>query len=93
MQTAICIRYVHPAPGAISSSNTDDMPQVRAAVEAATVNPQVLTAAEELQYEGYLWREDTNAAVLALHKSGKPIKEVVRCTGHGRGTVRCILRG
>ena len=34
-----------------------------------------------------------NAAILALHKAGKPIKEIVRCTGHSRGTVRRVLRG
>ena len=57
------------------------------------MDPALLTAAEKLQYEGYLRREDVNAAVLALHKSGKPIKEIVRCTGHSRGTVRRVLRG
>ncbi|MHB0712463.1 ISL3 family transposase, partial [Roseomonas mucosa] len=56
-------------------------------------DPRLLTAAEKLQYEGYLRREDANAAVLALHKAGKAIKEIVRCTGHSRGTVRRILRG
>lgn len=69
------------------------MRQVRAAVGAATIDPRLLTAAEKLQYEGYLRREDVNAAVLALHTAGKPIKEIVRCTGHSRGTVRRILRG
>jgi glycerol uptake facilitator-like aquaporin len=38
--------------------------QVRVAVGAATINPALLTAAERLQYEGYLRREDTNAAIL-----------------------------
>ena len=69
------------------------MRQIRAALGAATVDPRLLTAAEKLQYEGCLRREDVNAAVTALHKAGKPIKEIVRCTGHSRGTVRCILRG
>ena len=69
------------------------MRQVRGAVGAATVDPRLLTAAERLQYEGYLRREDVNAAILALHKAGKPIKEIVRCTGHRRRTVRRVLRG
>ncbi len=56
------------------------MRQVRAAVGAATVDPRLLTAAEKLQYDGYLRREDVNAAVLELHKAGKPINEIVRCT-------------
>jgi transposase len=67
--------------------------QVRAAVGTATVDPRLLTAAEKLQYEGYLRREDVNAATVALHKVGKPIEEIVRCTGHSRGTVRRVLRG
>ena len=53
------------------------MRQIRAAVGAATVDPQLLTAAEKLQYEGYLRREDANGAVLALHQAGKAIKEIV----------------
>ncbi len=69
------------------------MRQVRAAVGAAMVDPRLLTAAEKLQYEGYLRREDANGAVLALRQAGKGIKEIVRCTGHSRGTVRRILRG
>ena len=69
------------------------MRQIRAALGAATVNPALLTAAEKLQYEGYLRRDDINAAVLALHKAGKPIKEIVRCSGHSRGTIRRVLRG
>src|SRR4030081_2927883 len=39
------------------------MRQVRAAVGATAINPDLLTAAERIQYEGYLWREDTNAAI------------------------------
>ena len=53
------------------------MRQIRAAVGAATVDPQLLTAAEKLQYEGYLRREDANGAVLALPQAGKAIKEIV----------------
>lgn len=40
------------------------MRQIRSAVGAATINPDLLTAAERIQYEGYLRREDTNAAIL-----------------------------
>src|SRR5436190_327326 len=39
------------------------MRQVRVAVGAAIINPALLTAAERIQYEGYLRREDTNAAI------------------------------
>src|SRR3954454_15590865 len=69
------------------------MCHVRAAVGAATINPDLLTAAERIQYEGYLRREDTNAAILRQAEMGASIKEVVRLTGHSRGLVRRVLRG
>ena len=69
------------------------MRQIRTVIGATTINPELLTAAEHLQYEGYLRREDANTAVLRLSKSGVPIKEIVRRTGHSRGLVRKILRG
>ena len=69
------------------------MRQIRTVIGASTINPELLTAAEHLQYEGYLRREDTNAAVLGLSKAGVPIKEIVRRTGYSRGLVRNILRG
>ncbi len=56
-------------------------------------NPSLLTAAERIQYEGYLRREEDNAAILGLPKEGAAIKEGVRRTGHSRGLVRRILRG
>ena len=66
------------------------MRQVRVAVGAATINPTLLTAAERIQYEGYLRREDTNAAILRQAEMGVSIKEIVRLTGHSRGLVaRC----
>ena len=69
------------------------MRQVRASIGAATINPDLLTAAERIQYEGYLRREDTNAAILKQAETGASIKEVVRLTGHSRGLVRKVLRG
>jgi len=69
------------------------MRQIRIAIGAATINPSLLTAAERLQYEGYLRREEDNAAILGLVKDGLSIKEIVRRTGHSRGVVRKILRG
>ncbi len=41
------------------------MRQIRAAIGAATINPGLLTAAEKLQYEGYLRREEANATPLS----------------------------
>jgi transposase len=38
------------------------MRQIRGAIGATTINPKLLSAAERLQYEGFLRREETNAA-------------------------------
>lgn len=69
------------------------MRQIRAVLGAAIIDPKLLTAAERLQYEGYLRREDANAAILARAEGGSSIKEIVRDTGHSRGLVRRVLRG
>lgn len=69
------------------------MQAVRTALGATVVDPALLTAAEKLQYEGYLRREDTSAAILALAGDGIPIKEIVRRTGHSRKLVRQAVRG
>jgi hypothetical protein len=53
----------------------------------------LLTAAEQLQYEGYLHREETNSSFMAIAKSGVSIKEIVRQIRHSRGLVHRILRG
>jgi predicted transcriptional regulator len=41
-----------------------------------------------MQYDGYLQREETNAAILALSKSGLPIKRIASQTGYARQTIR-----
>ena len=69
------------------------MRQIRAAIGAATIDPALLTAAERIQYDGYLRREEDNAAILGLARDGAAIKEIVRRTGYSRGLVRKILRG
>ncbi|WP_094515343.1 ISL3 family transposase [Brucella lupini] len=69
------------------------MRQVRMAIGTATVNPKLLTAAERLQYEGYLRREEANAAIRGLVSEGLSIKEIVRRTGHSRKLVRSVVRG
>jgi len=53
------------------------MRQVRASIGPATINPELLTAAERIQYEGYLRREDTNAAILKQAET--------YASGEGRG--------
>jgi DNA invertase Pin-like site-specific DNA recombinase len=68
------------------------MRQIRTALGAATINPNLLTSAERIQYEGYLRREEDNATIVSLAKEGLTIREIVRRTGHSRGLVRKILR-
>jgi transposase len=69
------------------------MRPIRAAIGATTINPELLTCAERLQYEGYLRREETIATILALAKGGAAIKQIVRKTGHSRNRVRQVIRG
>ena len=69
------------------------MRPIRSAIGATTINPALLTSAEKLQYEGYLRRKDTNAAITALARDGLSIKEIVRRTGHSRKQVRQVTRG
>jgi hypothetical protein len=46
------------------------MRQIRSVIGATTINPMLLTAAERIQFERYLRREQTNAAFLELSKDG-----------------------
>jgi putative transposase len=56
---------------------------------AATIDLALLTAAERLQHEGFLWREDATRQILALKDAGHSIKEIVRRTPVvGRGPDR-----
>jgi transposase len=55
---------------------------IRSVIGATTINPELLTCAEKLQYDDYLRREETNAAILALAAEGIAIKDIVRRTGH-----------
>ncbi|MCZ4093719.1 hypothetical protein [Sinorhizobium psoraleae] len=54
-------------------------PQIDAAIHKTLgvtgVDPKLLTAAERLQYEGYLRREQTNAAIMAQAKDGVTIRK------------------
>src|SRR5271156_3554757 len=69
------------------------MRQIRTTIGATTINTDLLTAAERLQYEGYQRREEINAAILALAKDGVPIKQIVRRLGHSRKLIRQVIRG
>jgi transposase len=69
------------------------MNRIRTAIGATTINPELLTCAEKLRYQGYLRRQDSHAAIAALVSDGVPLKEIVRRTGHSRNLVRQISRG
>lgn len=69
------------------------MRAVRAALKVPTIDPTLLTAAERLRYEGWLRREESNAAIQELARGGATIKEIVRRAGFSRGLVRKVLRG
>ena len=69
------------------------MRAIRAAIGATVIDPKLLTSAERLQYEGYLRREETNAAILALAADGVPIKQIAKRTGCSRKLVRHVVRG
>lgn len=69
------------------------MRQIRAAFGATVINPALLTSAEWLQYEGYLRREETNAAIMAQIKAGVPLRRIAKNTGHSRKLVRAVARG
>ena len=67
------------------------MRQVRMAIGTATINPKLLIAAERLQYEGYLRREEANAVIGGFVSEGLSIKEIVRRTGHSRKLVHSVV--
>jgi transposase len=69
------------------------MTTIRNAIGATTINPELLTCAEKLQYEGYLRREAANTAIRTLAGEGVAIKDIVRRTGRSRKLVRQVIRG
>jgi transposase len=69
------------------------MRSIRTAIGASTIDPALLTAAERLQYEGYLRREETYASIWAMAADGASIKEIRRKTGYSRKLIRGVLRG
>src|SRR5271168_1602523 len=57
-------RLMENASRAFLDAVRSSMRLIRNVIGATTINPKLLTAAEHLQYEGYLRREETNAAIL-----------------------------
>lgn len=81
------------ASQAFLAASRKSMREIRTAIGATTINPELLTSAERRQYETYPRREETNAAILALAETGMPIKRIARTTGYARDTVRRVVRG
>jgi transposase len=69
------------------------MRAIRNTLGAAVIDPALLTAAERLQHEGFLRREDITRQILALKEAGHSIKEIVRRTRYSRKLVRQAVRG
>ena len=93
MQVADRWHLMENASQAFLGAVRKSMREIRAAIGVATINPELLTAAEMLQYEVYQRREETNGAIIGMSKEGATIKQIVRRTGHSRGLVRKVLRG
>jgi transposase len=68
------------------------MRAIRTTIGAMTINPDLLTRAEKLHYEGYLRREDATAAIRARARDGVPIRQIVHRTGRSRRLVRPVIR-
>ena len=81
------------ASAAFLNAVRKSMRPIRSVIGATTINPDLLTCAERLQYEGFQRREETNASILALARDGVPIKQIACRTGHSRGMIRQVVRG
>lgn len=60
---------------------------------AGRVDPDVMTAVERNQYEGWRLRSAANSVIKDMVTAGVPIKEIMRRTGRSRKCVRAIARG
>ena len=69
------------------------MSAIRRTVCRAELDPDILTAAERLQFEGFQRRQKTNVLIQWMGAEGVPLKRIVRITGLSRGLVRRVLRG
>ena len=69
------------------------MPDIRKVFSSRAIDPELLTGAERLLYEGFQRRQQTNLTVQRMAGDGVPIKQIVHMTGLSRNLVRQILRG
>lgn len=69
------------------------MRDIRRVVGVRQLGPEVMTAVERKQYEGWRRRSAESAMITDLVKAQVPIKDIVRRTGRSRQCVRKIARG
>jgi transposase len=69
------------------------MRTIRQALGSTIINPDLLSCAERLQYEGFTRRQENNQVIKDLASTGTSIKEITRRTGRSRKLVRSVLRG
>ncbi len=81
------------ASAAFLNAVCKSMHAIRISLGATTINRNLLTYAEKLQYEGYLRREETNSTIMELVGASVSIKEIARRTGYSRKLVRQVIRG
>ena len=93
IQVADRWHLIENASAALLDVVRKSMRLIRNAIGATTIDRELLTSAERLQHDGYLRREEANAAIMAMAKDGVSIKQIVRQTGHSRKTVRQVIRG
>ena len=93
VQVADRWRLLENASAAFLAAVQRNMPAIRKAPGAKTLDPKLLTTAERLQNEGFQCREQTNQMVRQMANGGIPIRRIVRLTGLSRGLVRQIIRG
>lgn len=93
IQVADRWHLIENASAAFLGAVRQHMRTIREVLASNALDPSVLTSAERRQWDGFQRRKETTDAVLALTRTGTPIKAVVRQLGLARMTVRRIVRG
>src|SRR4051794_33608118 len=67
------------------------MRAIRQVLGSTVIDPNLLTSAERIRYDGYLRRQENHQAIKRLADAGTSIKEITRRTGRIRKLVRSVL--